>query len=853
MKLSKCDGNRVRGAFVGGSSQVFGTKLARLGRWQARQRSQATCGLALCGLVFCSMVLIAGTLLADDPAVSLLSPPGLQRGTEVEMVISGARIDDAREILMYTPGIEVTSLTPVNGNQFKANIKVSPDCPTGLHAMRVATETGISNLRYFGVSAMPELAEKEPNSDFAAPQVISMNSTVNGVVTNEDVDYFVVELAEGQKLTVELEGIRLGTEFFDPFVAVLDEKRFELTRSDDAPLLQQDCICSLKAPKAGKYIIEVRESSFGGNERCQYRLHVGDYPRPMAIVPSGGRPGEKIEATIVDASGESWSEVIQLPAELGEFNYVCQRDGKVAPSGNKLRVVELPNVVAHEPDNDPATIVAVDTPVALNGILEADGDVDWFKIKGKKDQQLEFSVFGRRVLRSPLDSWLEISKVGGGVLAANDDAGGPDSIQVFKFPEDAEYMVSIRDQLREGSPVHAYRIEIAPAQASLSLVLDELERYNSTVLEVPQGARMAVILRAQRSNFSGDLTLKMTEAPAGIELTTPTIKAAEPYIPMLLRASPEAALDGALVGLIGESNVNDRVIKGGFEQRTMLVRGQNNIDMWGHNANRMAVAVTKKAPFDIELVQPEVPLTAYGASSLIVKAKRDEGYKDPINLRFLYMPGGVSASGSVQIPGDKDFAEIPITANGKPALGKYPITVLARAKGRNANIWLASEFITLEVADAFFDYKFLKSVAELGASGSIGIELEVKRPPEGEVEFELVGLPAGVTSPTPILKWNQEMKQLVFPIQVGADARPGQFKTLVIKSTIKRPTGSIVQTQGTGELQLTPPPPAPVAVAAAPAAPATPPPAPAAAPAKPLSRLEQLRQAMQQGKSSTGQ
>ena len=793
------------------------------------------------------------TCLADDPTVSLITPPGLQRGTEVELLITGARIADAKELLFYEPGIEVTSLVAEGDNQVKVKLKAAPDCQPGLHSMRVVTETGISNVRYFGVSPLTEANETEPNSDFTTPQPAAMNTTINGVVTNEDVDYYVVELAEGQKITCELEGIRLGTEMFDPFVAILDEKRFEVARSDDAPLLQQDCVCSMKAPRAGKYIIEVRESSFGGNERCQYRLHVGDFPRPLAIIPSGGRPGEKIEATIVDVSGDTWKESIQLPTEVGNFEYVSQHDGKSAPSGNRLRVIDLANTNEVEPDNDPATLVAVDSPASFNGILQSAGDVDWFKIKGKKDQQLDFTVYGRRVLRSPLDSWLEIHKVGGGLLAANDDVGGPDSVQTFKFPEDGEYLVAVRDQLKEGSPFHAYRIEVAPAQLGLDLTFDELDRYSPTLLEIPQGSRMAVILRANRRNFGGELGLRMENAPAGTELTTPKVTATDSFIPMLLRAAADAPIDGALTSLIGETLPDGAHVKGGFSQRTMLVRGQNNIDMWGHDANRMALAVTKAIPFDIEVIQPTVPLVTNGSSSLVVKAKRKEGYKEPIGLRLLYAPGGVSASGSVAIPADKDEVEIPITANGKPAFGQYPITVLARAKSVNANVWIASEFINLEVTDSFFDYQFSKAVAELGTTSSISVGLTVKRPPEGEAEFEIVGLPAGVSSSAPIVKLAGEMKQLDFPIQMGPDARVGNFKTLVMKATIKRPSGVIVQTQGTGELTLTPPAPVPVVVAAAPVPVVAPVAAPVAAPPKPLSRLEQLRQAQQALTKPAGQ
>ncbi|GIW98165.1 MAG: serine protease [Pirellulaceae bacterium] len=785
------------------------------------------------------VVLATGWALGDDPAITRFDPPGLQRGTEAEWVISGARLDDATELLFYDPGVEVLEIKAENANRLRVKVRVAEDCVPGLHAVRLATRTGISNLRYFGVTALPQIEEQEPNSDFEQPQKIALNSTINGVVTTEDVDYYAVELSAGQKLTVELEGLRLGTEFFDPFVAILDDQRFELASSDDAPLLQQDCVCSYVAEKAGTYYIEVRESAFGGNDRCQYRLHVGDFPRPLMIVPSGGRPGETIQATLVDASGETWQESIQLPETPGEFDYLAVRDGKVAPSPNRLRVVDMTNVVHSEPDDDRQSLPVHDTPVAFNGVLEEPGDVDWFKIRARKDQTLVCNVYGRRVLRSPVDSWLEIHKATGGRLAANDDSGGPDSQQSFKFPEDGEYLIAIRDQLFEGSPIHGYRIEVAPPQRSLTLTIDELQRYISQTVEVPQGAQMAVLLRAQRANFGGDLALRLEGMPAGLELLTPTIAANQSYIPLMIRAAADAPPDAALVPLIAETLPDGPGVRGELNQRTMLVRGQNNRDMWGHDANRLAVAVTEKLPFQIELVQPQVPVVRDGSTHYVVRVVRDEGYNERIYLRALYNPSGLSASGSVRIEPGQNEAQIPVTANSRAALGTFPVTVLARAKSRNANVWVASNFINLEVVDSFFGFQFNKSVVQTGQSGVIPVGLEVKRPPEGKVTFEIVGLPAGVTCDNSKIEWSEGMEQLSFPISVAADARTGQFKTLYVRATISRPGGDIVQTTGTGELQLVPPPPQPQA---------SPPaeekkPAPAAPAAKPLSRLEQLRKA----------
>ncbi len=792
-------------------------------------------------------------LLADEPVLSSLNPAGAQRGTSTEIRLSGARLSDASELLIYhasagaaaapSGNIEVTDLVAESDNVVKLKVNIPADFPPGLLAVRLATQTGISNLRPLGITALLQADEVEPNNDFAMPQVVAYNSTINGVVTNEDVDYFAVDLSAGQKLTVELEGLRLGTEFFDPSVAILDEKRFEVASSDDAPLLQQDCLCSMVAERAGRYVIEVRESSFGGNERCQYRLHLGGFPRPVAIVPAGGRPGELINATLIDASGDTWTEQIQLPAQVGDFDYTATRDELVAPSPNKLRVIDLPNVLESEPDNDPAMLTASDTPVALNGVLQEPGDVDWFKVNGKKDQTVEFVVWARRTLRSPTDSWLEITNAAGGLLAANDDAGGPDSVQSFKFPEDGEYRIAIRDQLRDGSPRHAYRIEIAPPQASVSLGIDEMARYVSQIVEVPQGGAMAVMLRASRVNFGGDLTIHWDDAPAGLALSTNTIAANQSTIPLLITAAPDAAIDAALAPLLVETAAEaSPALKGALNQRTQLVSGQNMVDMWGHNTDRVAVAVTQPMPFSIELVQPQVPIVRNGSTNFVVKVKRNEGYQEPIGLRVLYNPGGCAASGSIRIEPDQSEALIPVTANGSAELGSFPMTVLANAKRSTANAWIATNFINFEVVDSFFDYQFVTTVIEPGAQGTVAVGLQVKRPPEGDVEFALLGLPAGVTADPAIVKLEGEMTQLAFPITVAPEARVGQFQTLVIQASIHREGGDIIQTQGTGEVQIVEP--LPTTAPAAEVAAATPAPAPVATD-KPLSRLEQLRQAKQ--------
>src|SRR5438105_372330 len=175
----------------------------------------------------------ATTAHAASPTLGGIAPRGGQRGTEAALLFNGARLSDAKEILFYTPGFAVTKLEVVNDSQVKATVKIAADCRLGEHAMRVRTASGISELRTFWVGALPQIDEKEPNSDFAAPQKIPLNVTVNGVIDNEDVDYFAFQAKKGQRVTAEIEGMRLATTFFDPYVAILDSKSFELTASVD--------------------------------------------------------------------------------------------------------------------------------------------------------------------------------------------------------------------------------------------------------------------------------------------------------------------------------------------------------------------------------------------------------------------------------------------------------------------------------------------------------------------------------------------------------------------------------------------------------------------------------------------
>ena len=788
----------------------------------------------------------AATAQAYRPEITSSVPRGMQRGTTQTIVITGSRLNDGRQILVDREGINVKSVKPIDASKVEVEFEIPADSQPGLYPIRLVAETGLSNVMMFSVGVLPNVEEKEPNSEFATPQVIEKNVTVEGAVAREDEDYYVVELKEGERLTAELEGVRIkkgrSSPFFDPYVAILNSERFEMATSDDAPLLQQDCLCSMQAPADGKYIIVVRDSSFGGNND-RYRLHVGSFPRPIAVVPAGGPPGALIDMTFVSATGDAWIEKVQLPSEAHEaYPLVVASEQGVCPSPNFIRVQPIPNVIEREPNNSFKEASPGQLPSACCGIIAEPGDTDFFSFEAKKDQTLSIKLFARKILRSELDGVINVYNASGSRVGGNDDSGGPDSFLEYKIPAEGVYHVSVGDHLRGGGPGYAYRLELQLSEPALVLTLPDRRRYEATQINVPQGNRAAVMINATRRKVGGAIDISGLNLPEGVTVTPIQMPANRTTVPLLLTATAEAKLDGRLVNFVGK--IPENPIVGQYTQRHQLLIGQNNSVVYDYNADRAAVSVIKASPCTFEIVQPQVPIVRNGSMELVVKVDRG-GFEGDIPIRMLYNPPGIGSAGSVTIPKGKNEGIISVTANGSATIGEWPIIVYASVGGNE----IATDPAMLTIEDRLFAFEFPKTSSELNAETYVLVDVEVLRDFEGACELELVGLPAGVTCENTKTELKQDTEQVSFAVKVGEKARVGQHKTLVVRATVNHEKGLIKQTQGTGELQIDKPIPAPVAKPA-PAKPAAKPAAKPPVPVKkkPLSRLEQLR-LMRQGKT----
>ena len=797
-------------------------------------------------LSLCVVCALCAGVSAASPSLGAIQPRGAQRGTEAVLTFAGARLSDAQEVLAYYPGIAVKKLEVVNDTTLRVTVAIAPDCRLGEHAFRVRTATGVSEVRTFLVGAMPVVDEKEPNSEFDKPQPVPLNVTVHGVVESEDVDHFVVECKKGQRLSVDVEGMRLGVTFFDPYVAILDAKRFELATGDDSPISAQDGGCSLMIPADGKYVVQVRESAYGGNGACQYRLHIGTFARPTGVVPSGGKPGEELEVTFLGDPAGPIKQKVKLPADddHGYWRLHCQTPEGVSPTGLRFRLADLQNVVEAGTNNAPTSATAGSAPCAFNGVVSKPSEVDYFKFAAKKGQVFDIRCHARQ-LGSLLDPVMYVGVLGAGALIGNDDSGGPDSYFRFTVPEDKEYAIWIHDHLQKGGVDYFYRVEVTAVQPRIETTIPRVDGNNPAnqdrqTVTVPKGGRYAALLIANRVDFGGPLTMGLEKLPPGVALTVDTMDPGLNIVPAVFEAKPDAAVGGFLTTITAAHSDPKVKVPCRTAFDAVFSVGLNNTPYMRHYTDRTAIAVSESAPYSIEVVEPKVSLVQNGSFNLRVVAKRAEGFKGAITVFPLWTPPNLGIQGSAVIPEGQTECLLPMNAAPGAAVRKWKTAVTAVADAGKGPVWTSSQLFTIDVAAPPVTLTMERPAVEQGQTTQLFCKVAVAAPFEGKAKVTIYGLPAKVT--TQVLEVTKDAKEIAFPIVAAKDSPAGKHGGIFAQVVIEKGGELITANTGGTELRIDVPLPPKAAAATPPANPMTPKtPAPMGQPEKRLTRLEKLR------------
>ena len=784
------------------------------------------CLNALVVVILTSALAFAGS----TPELHSVLPRGIQRGSEHTLTLQGARLNDATEIFFYHEGITSKSIKVVDHKKLEVVVEVASDCRLGEHILQVRCDQGISDFRSVFVGPYPTVNEKEPNNDFASAEKVELNHTVAGKIRREDADYFVVSLKENQRMTVEVEAVRLGI-FLDSLISVYDSAKNEIAVCDDTELFSQDGFVSVTAPLEGDYYVKIRDAAYDSVNDAHYRLHIGDFDRPQMMFPAGGQSGKPLNTAMLERQTPGLESAVQRPAADIQLPDV-EKTSEVfsnGPSPLPLRVCAFENFNrADEAKNLRfKDALEVPTPIAINGRFATAGQQHFYKFTAKKKEKLAIDVFAKRI-GSPLDPIINVFDEKNKSLIGNDDSAvRPDSFMVFDPPADGTYTLRVIDYFNRGGIDMIYRVEIAPVRPLLSLNIKRNDRFSQRrmAMAIPQGGRFAAVLSAKKEHFAADVELKFDGLPEGVTATMLPLKKNAKEMPVVFEAAEDASIDLAKVTLSAtakskktESKDNvkeDAKDKGNaepvgpvfdteFTVTSLDSRGNPNNFVY-HNTvvDKLAVGVIKKLPFSITVEPLKAPLVRNGSAKVKVIAHRDEGFKEKIRLQFPYRPVGVGMTYQIEMKEDQTEIEYPINANKGAQLGQWPFYVIATANV-SGPAWSASQLETVSVEEPFVAMTSKRTVGARNETVKVVCQIEQLRDFSGDATAVLRNLPPHVTVAGPVT-FNKAAETIEFELKTNDKTPFGQHKSVFVEVEVPVGEGRSVARAGNVVLQINQP------------------------------------------------
>jgi hypothetical protein len=819
--------------------------------WPARRFFSLS--VAVCGVV-CLVIGMAPVAVAQNIAyhyhIDSVEPRCGQRGTTVEVTMRGYCLENPKEVVFYRPGIRAVDITTETAKNYQSTLtcrfEIAADCPLGEFPFRVRTARELSTVSTFHVTPFPVVDEDEKtansNDTLATAMAVTPNVTVRGRVGNSpagDVDLYKVPAVAGQRLSIEVDAVRntdqrFGDTSFDVAMRILDEEGRELAANDDNPLHIQDPLLSVKLPRDGSVFVEVKRTVFMAADH-PYCVHIGTNRRPLAAYPAGGPAGKPLTVRFIGDPLGDLDETVEVPETPGTFEHFS--DG---PSGLLLRSSPFPNVLE---DTVAAETRIESLPAAANGILDAPGDTDSFRMKVKKGDRYRLRVFAAAI-GTPLDAAIRIrpldaeGKPGPVELQADDSTMADrevfgttaysasvlkdtlDPSVVWESKADGEYVLEISDTTGFGCPTGVYRIEIEqPPDAVYTLLASTAfywqERVRATSLAVPQGGRWTVnvtLPQGQGSTFKGDLEIVAHGLPTGVRLVSPKIPAGQSIWPVQFVADATAPLAAALVTLEARPVDPAKKILSPSQQNLPFCSWFNG-DAWRTvRLDKYVLAVTEPAPFSIDVEKPRAPIVRGGELSIPVKITRRDGFDEPVEFLCDWVPKGLSPQPKVTIESGQSEGELKLSAAVDAALGTQPLVVTATTtQGFEAGwyfgagrVRVSTEMVDITTAEPFVELASEPESVRRGERKRFTWTVRQKSPFEGNASVKLVGLPKGVSVVEPLPVITKDSKDVAFEIEASDEALMGAVKGLACEVIVQAAGQEIHQRSGSGTLRIDP-------------------------------------------------
>ena len=193
-----------------------------------------------------------------------------------------------------------------------------------------------------------------------------------------------------------------------------------------------------------------------------------------------------------------------------------------------------------------------------------------------------------------------------------------------------------------------------------------------------------------------------------------------------------------------------------------------------------------------------------GSTELKVVVERDPGFDEPVQVKMLWNPPGVSSLSDVTIPKGTNSVIYPLNAKADADPRSWQIAVLGSAKVREGDLFVSSQLAKLQIGEPFVMARIETSACEPGKSTNVTVKLEQKIPFNGKATIRLIGLPEKVVVPEKQI--TKDDTEVVFNVKVDSTCPTGSHKNLFCTVAIQKDGDIIPHSVGAGGiLRIVPP------------------------------------------------
>jgi hypothetical protein len=620
------------------------------------------------------------------PNLKPVVPLGMQRGTTLDVTLTGANLADPTGLWTTFPA---KFTFPPEGNNGKdpaklvVRLEVPKDAPMGFHALRLSTAKGMSNIRLFCIDDLPQVLQGPNNRTRQTAQEVPVPCVVVGRVTAEANDYYKFKAAANQRISFEVLGRRLGSAF-DPSITLFDArtgKDLPDGQSLDAPGLQTDSRCTYTFKEAGEYLLEIRDVSYRGGEDFNYRLRIGDFPCATTPLPMAIKRGTKASVQFAGPNVEGVAPVdVQAPTDpQTQALWVAPRGASGLYGWPvSLAVSDLDEILEQEPNDEPAKANRVPVPGAVTGRIQAKGDVDHFVFAAKKGQRYIIEAHTTD-LHSPAEVLLTLLDAKAAQIAASNPAAA--ARIDYTATADGDLTLKVEHLYSWGGPDQSYRVTITPYEPGFDLTIG-LDRF-----DIAPGGTLSLQILTTRRDYPGPIEVTVV-GPAGLTGKA-TIPAGQPPQPgqvgttLTVTAAPTLASGPYTFTIVGSAAIGGKTVVSAATLRNLISQNLAALPVPPRTLyHDIGLAVTEKPPFTLA-AKFDAPMTAPGAAAMLtVTATRLPGFTGEIALSVTGLPANVALVPKNIAMGQNEV-KLQINAAANAAMGTFPLTVTGKAKHNN--------------------------------------------------------------------------------------------------------------------------------------------------------------------------